>query len=211
MFTGIIAGTLIVADVTDIAHGRRVRLAFPGAINRLNTGDSIALNGVCTTAIDITDNGFSIELLAETLKKTSFDRVKSGAILNWELSATPTTALGGHLVYGHVDEVGTIVSIRANGTFNVVEVRYSAQFQPFLIRKGSICINGISLTVVDVTPTTFTCHLIPHTSAHTVIHTQKSGDMVNLEYDIVAKYLYNFSRENTDTSLRDTLNKAGFL
>ena len=214
MFTGIIAGSTTVSTITALSTGRQLRIQFPGANTRLASGDSIALNGVCTTAIDIDASGFSIQLLQETLKKTNFNSIKVGDALNWELSATPTTALGGHIVYGHVDDVGTISAISDEGPFKILSIGYSPQFRVYLIPKGSICINGISLTVVDVTPTTFSCHIIPHTIANTGLYAQKSGNLVNLEYDIVAKYLYNFhsfSQEASEKSLLDTLNKAGYL
>jgi riboflavin synthase len=214
MFTGIVAGSATVTALTALSTGLQLRIRLPGANIQIATGDSIALNGVCTTAIDIDATGFSVQLLQETLKKTSFKSIKVGDSFNWELSATPTTALGGHLVYGHVDEVGTISTISDEGPFKILSIAYSPQFRVFLIPKGSICINGISLTVVDVSATHFSCHIIPHTIANTGLYAQKSGNLVNLEYDIVAKYLYNFHSFNqgaSEKSLLDTLNKAGYL
>lgn len=190
-----------------------MRIEFPKATSQLKEGDSVALDGVCTTAIQIDGSGFSIQLLQETLKKTTLGQLSAGHVVNWELSATPITALGGHIVYGHVDEVGILRSLQFNGEFAILSIEYSPQYRPFLIPKGSICINGTSLTVVDVHESTFSCHLIPHTIKSTSLEFKKPGNSVNLEYDIVAKYLYNFTQLTPGTSSEsflNTLNKAGF-
>jgi riboflavin synthase len=212
MFTGIVGGLVTVSTVSTLGNGVQLRIQFPNANSHLTEGASIALNGVCTTAIDIDSTGFTIQLLQETLKKTSFKTVSVGDSLNWELSVTPTTALGGHFVYGHVDEVGTLLSAHSSGPWTVIQIGYSDQYRPYLIPKGSICIDGISLTVVDVTPTFFSCHIIPHTLDKTVLGSKKSGDSVNLEYDIIAKYLYNFHLGTQGPPpILDTLKKAGYL
>lgn len=212
MFTGIVAGRLAVKSVQPLSGGKQMALILPAANTLLNTGDSIALNGVCTTAIDISESGFSIQLLAETLQKTTLGSVKPGDALNWELSATPATALGGHLVYGHVDETAIIQRIQQSSPWTVVTIHFSPKFRPYLVEKGSVCIDGTSLTVVDIQSETFSVHLIPHTFKNTVLHEKKAGDTVNIEYDIIAKYLYNFTTvSNRDAYLFHTLNKAGFV
>jgi len=212
MFTGIIAGTATILSVKSLQNGKEFRIHLDSAADRLQLGDSIALNGVCTTALHISKSEFTIQVLPETLTKTTFSIASVGDPLNWETSATPTTALGGHIVYGHVDEIGRVGSWSTGHAFNELTIHYSSQFRPYLIPKGSICINGISLTVVDVSERYFTCHIIPHTATHTVLNQLSNGSQVNLEYDIVAKYLYNFTNVHTkrsDQNLLETIKKAG--
>ncbi len=212
MFTGIVAGLLTVKSIRPLHGGKEIGLILPNASQHLRTGDSIALNGVCTTAIQISDTGFWVQLLSETLSKTTLTHLKVGDQLNWELSATPTTALGGHLVYGHVDETGQIHSITRTTPWTIVSIAFGSKYSAFLVPKGAICIDGISLTVVDIRDNIFSVHIIPHTFESTVLRNKKTGDPINLEYDIVAKYLYNFKNvSNQDASLFTTLNKAGFI
>jgi riboflavin synthase len=152
-------------------------------------GDSISINGVCSTVITKTSTSFTVQFLEETLKKTTMGTIQENEKVNLEPCLTLQTKLGGHLVSGHVDDTGTIQSIENDGQWAIITIEYRAPFAPFLIPKGSIAMDGISLTVVDLTNTTFTCHLIPHTLANTNLHTKQPGDKINLEFDQVAKYL----------------------
>ncbi|MGE4169701.1 MAG: riboflavin synthase [Candidatus Margulisiibacteriota bacterium] len=191
MFTGLIQGLGTVQSVSANGKGLRAVIETPLSA-KLTEGDSIAVNGVCSTALAISNTAFSVDYLPETLLKTTFASLQVQDKLNLECCLTLQTPLGGHLVSGHIDCTGKILNVETTGPFAILTVAYPGEFAPFLIPKGSIGIDGISLTVVEVTDDYFTCHLIPHTLASTNLHTKKVGDSVNLEFDTLAKYLYRF-------------------
>ncbi len=190
MFTGIVTNTGVVSGLSPV-DGGGIQLDITSDL-ALNLGESIALNGVCSTVSAHTSTGFSVQFLPETLKKTTFSRVTIGESINMELPLTLTTKLGGHWVSGHVDEVGAILSLDTDGPFAELKVHYGSEFSPFLIQKGSVTLDGISLTVVDLSESWFTCHLIEHTKKITSLGFKKTGDSLNIEYDILGKYLYRF-------------------
>ena len=194
MFTGLIQGIASVVDVDDRVTGRGLTLAIP---ETLTAGESVALNGVCCTVLPGGSAHYSVDLLQETCDKTTLNSVQIGDKMNYERCVTPSTLLGGHLLQGHVDCTGVIqdVSALGNGTYEV-KIAYPEAFFALLVPKGSVAIDGISLTVVAVTPTFFSVHIIPHTWQMTVLSHRKAGDLVNLEYDIVGKYLYHFYKIN---------------
>lgn len=189
MFTGLIQGVATVVAVEERPTGRGLTLSIP---ELLTTGESVALNGVCCTVLPCAAD-YSVDLLQETCDKTTLKDIQPGDAVNYERCVTPTTLLGGHLLQGHVDCTGVIEDIHAlgNGTY-AVTVAYPESFFPLLVPKGSIAIEGISLTVVSVSAASFSVHIIPHTWAVTVLTHRKIGDLVNLEYDIVGKHLYHF-------------------
>jgi len=189
MFTGLIQGIATVSAVEERSTGRGVTLSIPES---LTTGESVALNGVCCTVIPDA-SGYRVDLLQETCDKTTLKNIQPGDLMNYERCVTPTTLLGGHLLQGHVDCTGSIEAIETlgNGTY-ALTVSYPESFFPLLVPKGSIAIEGISLTVVSVASSSFSVHIIPHTWAVTVLSHRQVGDLVNLEYDIVGKHLYHF-------------------
>jgi riboflavin synthase len=195
MFTGIIHTLGHIEALQPLGAGIRAKLSH-GFIDTdpLEIGESIAVEGICSTVLNPSPTHFEVDYLAETLEKTTADAFQVGALLNLERSVSLHTRMGGHMVSGHVDERGQILSFETDGTWSVLRIRFSPQNRKFLIPKGSICICGISLTIVDLTPDSFSCHLIPHTVAHTSLQAKKPGDWVNLEYDMVGKYLYQFSQ-----------------
>ncbi len=192
MFTGIIQELGSVVSVKSLGNGQEVTLSASTVLASLRLGDSISINGVCSTAIAFLDNSFTVQFLEETLKKSTFSNLFVGQKLNLELSLTPSTSMGGHFVSGHVDSVGTLVALDRQDPFGIVRIVYDPEWGHLLIPKGSITIDGISLTLVEVEETTFTCHLIPHTLDNTVLSVKKVGDQVNLEFDMIGKYLYHF-------------------
>ncbi len=193
MFTGLIENKGTITHIEDFFNGKKMTVeASPAFIKRLKTGDSVSVNGVCSTALNLTENSFSIDYLEETLKKTSFHSAKLHDIVNLETSATLQTALGGHMVSGHVDECGKIKQFETDGTWSVLTITFSEAFKPYVIPKGSITLDGISLTIVDLFQDAFTCHIIPHTLAETTLSRKQTGDPINIEYDMVGKYLYHF-------------------
>jgi len=192
MFTGIIGGLATVCSVTPLADGKELSLhaAFDRAVS---LGDSVALDGVCTTVTRLNGHEFTVQLLGSTVAVSTLGRVAVGQSLNWELSVTPSTAMGGHFVTGHVDEVGRIIRRVVRGSWTQLGISVSGNWMHWLVSKGSITLNGISLTVMSVGPADFECHIVSHTMTHTTLSLAHVGQLVNIEYDILAKYLYNSS------------------
>lgn len=155
-------------------------------------GDSIATDGVCLTVTNVTRSNYTTELMPETLALTTFG-VATPAVVNLEPALRLNDLVGGHLVSGHIDTVGTITKIQPVGNARVVTISFPAQFASLIVAKGSVTVDGISLTVVKTGKTFFTVSLIAYTLAHTTIGTKKVNDEVNIEFDIVAKYLAQLS------------------
>jgi len=152
-------------------------------------GDSVAVNGVCLTALDITPNSFAADLSQETLDRTTLGDLKVGSRVNLERAVTPATRLGGHMVQGHVDGRGEFISATEHGDFWTVRIGYPKLISRYLIFKGSIAVEGISLTIAFLTEEFFDIALIPKTWELTNLSTLKPGDAVNLEVDVIAKYV----------------------
>lgn len=195
MFTGIVEAQGNISQISTLGKGLECTIQAPATICReLKSGDSIAINGVCSTALNPQENTFTVQFLEETLAKTSFKELRQAAIVNLELSLTPNSRMGGHFVTGHVDDTGIFESIETDGPWGILTITYTPKFRYLLIPKGSVTIDGIALTLVDITETTFTCHIIPHTLDNTTLTHLKKNSLVNLEYDLLGKYLYNFSQ-----------------
>jgi riboflavin synthase len=188
MFTGLVAdkGTVTAVDAT--ADG--VRLAVETALApEIAEGDSVAVNGVCLTATSIDGGAFTADVMHETLRRSSLAEVAEGAPVNLELPLRATDRLGGHVVQGHVDGLGTIRDIREDGFSRVVEISAPEEALRYVVEKGSIAVDGISLTVASVTADTFTVALIPETLERTNLGAASPGQPVNLEVDVLAKYV----------------------
>lgn len=193
MFTGLVQSTGIITELSELGNGKEAVISCEKSFsNDIKIGDSISIDGICSTAITKTSDSFKVQYLEETLNKTTMNFLEIGTCVNLEPCLTPTTKIGGHIVSGHIDDTGKIKSLEYDGEWAVIKVSYKKKFRPFLISKGSIAINGISLTVVDVKDNWFSCHLIPHTISNTSLKDKKAGDLVNLEFDQVGKYLYQF-------------------
>lgn len=192
MFTGLIETTGQIRSVTPLGDGISVWIDVNSIFSDIALGESISVNGVCSTVVDFDECSFKVDYLKETLSKTTFFTCSVDQIVNLERSLTSTSRLGGHMVSGHVDCTGRLISKDVSGPWTVITIEYPSHFYPFLIPKGSITIDGISLTVVDVSMTTFTCHIIPHTLSETTLPTLNEGDAVNLEYDQMGKYIVKF-------------------
>ncbi|RAP31843.1 riboflavin synthase [Candidatus Marinamargulisbacteria bacterium SCGC AG-414-C22] len=192
MFTGLIKTKANVLDIQSFHGGSRC--VFECDVTGVSLGDSIAINGVCSTVTDLRETSFTVEYLVETLHKTTFSYLQVGQSVNIEYSLTPADKLGGHFVQGHVDTVGEIVKLTEEGPWHVIYIAYDQQFDYHFVSKGSICIDGISLTVVDVAKGQFSCHIIPHTFHNTTFSQYTVGTKVNLEFDVLGKYIYNYLR-----------------
>jgi riboflavin synthase len=188
MFTGLVAdkGTVTAVDAT--ADG--VRLAVRTALApEIGEGDSVAVNGVCLTATAIADGRFTADVMHETLRRSSLAEVAEGAEVNLELPLRASDRLGGHVVQGHVDGLGTIRDVREDGFSRVVEVAAGPETLRYVVEKGSIAVDGISLTVASVSDDAFSVALIPETLERTNLGAAAPGQPVNLEVDVLAKYV----------------------
>ena len=177
---------------------------------RLEIGASVNINGACQTVVEIHKKSFIVETISETLGKTNLGELKSGSSVNLELPLTPLSLLDGHLVQGHVDCVGKLASISPATGSTVIAVEYSDQFDKYLISKGSIAIDGISLTVVKTESGKFEVAIIPHTFENTTLATKKVGDKVNLEFDMIAKYIERQIGKDKKELTIDYLKEHGF-
>jgi riboflavin synthase len=188
MFTGLVAdlGTVTAVDATDDGVRLAVRTALAPEIGE---GDSVAVNGVCLTATAIADGRFSADVMHETLRRSSLGGVAEGAEVNLELPLRASDRLGGHVVQGHVDGLGTIRAIREDGFSRVVEIAALPETLRYVVEKGSIAVDGISLTVASVTDDHFSVALIPETLERTNLGAATPGQPVNLEVDVLAKYV----------------------
>lgn len=190
MFTGIITGTGRLETLTRHGGEARARIAAGQLdLSDVKPGDSIAVNGVCLTVAALDADGFQADISAATLARTTFSSLAPGSRLNLEKSVTPMTRLGGHLVSGHVDGVGTVVSRESAGLSLRVCCDAPAALAKYIAEKGSICVDGASLTVNAVTGATFEVNLVPHTLRETTLSALMPGDSVNIEVDMIARYL----------------------
>ena len=193
MFTGLVQAVGNVSSISDLGNGKEMIISCSKEFsNDIQIGDSISIDGVCSTATIKTSTSFNVQYLEETLVKTTMKYIKKGSCVNLEPCLTPSTKLGGHIVSGHIDDTGLIQSLDYDGEWAIIKISYKEKYRPFLISKGSIAIDGISLTVVDIEDNWFSCHLIPHTIDHTSLKNKQTGDYVNLEFDQIGKYLYRF-------------------
>jgi riboflavin synthase len=188
MFTGLIEATGKIVDVQDTAGGRRLRVATPLA-GELRPGDSIATNGVCLTVTERDGKSFSVDLSPETLRVTALASMSSGRTVNLERPLRADARLGGHFVLGHVDGVGRVRSVQAQGEHHWLEVEFPSSLAPLLIPKGSVSVDGISLTVASLAADSFGVQVIAFTWTHTALASLKAGEAVNLEGDVLGKYV----------------------
>lgn len=190
MFTGIIQAVGEIAALQPGSEDTRVRVRTGRlALDDVSLGDSIAVNGVCLTVVDLPGDGFWADVSAETLSRTGFRELTVGSRVNLEQALTPTTRLGGHLVSGHVDGVGTVLERRSEGRSERFRIQAPAGLAKYIAEKGSICVDGISLTVNAVEGAAFDLNIVPHTLQETIMGEYRAGTRVNLEVDIIARYL----------------------
>jgi riboflavin synthase len=188
MFTGIVAAIGRVEGMDRSGDGVRLTVATPLA-GELGTGDSIAVNGVCLTAASMTGASFVAEVMNETLAKTSLSAAGIGSEVNLELPLRASDRLGGHVVQGHVDGVGTVAEVAADGFARRVRIDAPDEVVRYIVEKGSVAVDGVSLTVVAVDGESFAVSLIPETLERTSLGRARVGTVVNLEVDVIAKYV----------------------
>lgn len=202
MFTGIIKATGEVGEIRQ--SGGDVRLSIRSAElpwSEFVLGESISVNGVCLTAIELTAGGFSTDVSMETLEVTTLGGLGAGSRVNLEPALAIGERLGGHLVSGHIDCVGTIKARKADGRSEKLTVEYPCAYGRYIARKGSICIDGVSLTVNEVSAHALTVNIIPHTADVTIAGDYREGAMVNLEVDMLARYLERLVAHDDDNSI----------
>jgi len=190
MFTGLVEA---VGNVVSIENkGGESRMVFASAslgLSDAQLGDSIAINGVCLTVVSKTDQQFAADVSAETLACTTLGALKAGSRVNLERALLPTTRLGGHMVSGHVDGVAHVASIKPQGESIIITFEVPPQLSKYIASKGSICVDGVSLTTNVVSDSGFEVNIIPHTQQQTIIGEYRQGSKVNIEVDVVARYL----------------------
>jgi len=192
MFTGLIEELGTVKGIRSQSGGIRLSIAGKTVLDGMKTGDSIAVNGACLTVVEMSHALFGADVSKETLIKTTLGRLRVGDRVNLERAMRPTDRLGGHLVAGHVDAVGVIRTIERTGESSLFTFAAPPEVLRYLIYKGSIAIDGISLTVNEVQGERFTVTIIPHTARQTTLGFKKAGDPVNLEADMIGKYVEKF-------------------
>jgi len=191
VFTGIVEELGAVESMEDQGDAVRLTVRGPLVVDDAALGDSIAVNGVCLTVAERRGETFTADVMRETLLKTGLGALAPGTRVNLERAVTAATRLGGHIVQGHVDDTGTVSSRTPSEHWEVVEVTFPERLAPYLVEKGSVTVDGISLTVVAVDDArgTFAVSLIPETLARTTLGFRQPGDAVNLEVDVIAKYV----------------------
>ncbi len=190
MFTGIIEAIGHIAQLEKTAKDARLYVKTGNlSLETVKLGDSIAVNGVCLTAVELPGDGFWADVSTETLSHTSLGELSIGGKVNLEKALTPSTHIGGHIVSGHVDGVGTISSYYDEGRSMRLNIRAPNELAKYIAAKGSICVDGISLTVNSVQDAEFSLNIVPHTQDNTTLANIKIGQRVNLEVDIIARYL----------------------
>ncbi len=192
MFTGLIQELGTIKTISPLNEGAKWEISVSEKfVKDCELGDSICINGVCSTVTSIADHTLSFDYLPETLKRTTFNTLKAGSLINLEKSLTPTSKMGGHFVTGHIDETVRIGSLIEGDPFWEISCEFKSENRKFLVEKGSVCLDGISLTVGNLNNSSFTCYLIPHTISHTNLKQKKVGDLLNIEYDMLGKYVLN--------------------
>lgn len=189
MFTGLIEQTAEVVAMEKTAGGARLQIAIPERFEDLELGESIAVNGCCLTLAKLADDVLTFDLLDETLIRTNLGHLPEGGLVNLERALPANGRLGGHFVQGHIDCVSEILAFEEAGADRRLEIALPGEFAQYVIFKGSIAIDGISLTVAKLEEARFTVWLIPHTVAVTNLQQRSAGEQVNLEFDLLAKYL----------------------
>lgn len=214
MFTGLVEKVGTLAAVGRSAGGAVLTIRHDAWDTPLAVGESVAVQGACLTVARTAADGFSADVLDETLARTALGGKAPGARLNLERAMRLQDRLGGHLVTGHVDGTGTLAAVRPAGRDRVLEIECGAELLEGIVEKGSVALDGVSLTVVQVTDRSFSVHIIPHSWENTTLGALETGDGVNIETDLIGKYVVRYlagrGRPSGGLSLSD-LERAGFV
>lgn len=189
MFTGIVEEVGLVRHAADTPSGRRFEIGAARVLDRLAVDDSINVAGACLTVVARDDRSFTVEAVPETLSRTTLGRLARGSRVDLERAVTPATALGGHIVQGHVDGTTALMTRQAEGEGARLRFALPKDCARYVVEKGFIALDGVSLTVASLAKTTFDVALIPHSAQRTTLGTLREGDLVNVEVDIISKYV----------------------
>lgn len=219
MFTGIIEEVGTVMSVKSSANAMKLTIRAPKVTQDINMGDSIAVNGICLTACGLGRENFTVDVMGETLSRTSLKVLKCGSHVNLERALTLNGRLGGHIVSGHIDGTGTVTAIKNDDIARLITISAPQAVMDLIVEKGSVAVDGISLTVASVSSGDFTVSVIPHTMDNTILTEKTPGDTVNLENDCIGKYIRKLmelsEHEMQDAAARRCSGKsrvtAGFL
>ena len=212
MFTGIIEEIGTVRRIEHGAKGARLTIQAKTVLEDTRIGDSIATNGVCLTVVSMTGDSFSADVMAESLRRSSLGTLQGGSPVNLERAMAANGRFGGHIVSGHIDGTGTIASQKREDNAVWVKIKTPAPLLRYIVEKGSIAIDGVSLTVAAVTDTDFSVSIIPHTGAQTILLGKKPGDPVNLECDVIGKYVEKLTAPHKTGGISTNfLEEIGFL
>ena len=208
MFTGIIEETGKIQSITS----NKITVECGTVLEGTRLGDSIAVNGVCLTVTELSSKTFTADVSYETLRVTSLNNLKTGSFVNLERAMKADGRFGGHMVYGHVDGLGKIVNIQKNGDFFDIKIELDEKDLKYVVKKGSITVDGISLTIAEITGKEIVLAIIPHTFENTNLKLLKNGDFVNIETDITAKYIEKFlsTGDNKSRISLEFLQEHGF-
>ena len=198
MFTGLIEEKGKLINKIKTGDGLRLVLTAQKVFDDLNIGSSISINGVCLTVVELNKDSFAVDTIEETLKKTNLGRLNINDFVNLERPLKADARLGGHFVLGHVDTTGKVESVKELSNSHFMTISFPQNFQQYLIYVGSVAIDGVSMTVAEVSDNTFSVGIIPHTWIETVFSSKKPGDSVNLEFDVLGKYVEKIMEGKAD-------------
>ena len=207
MFTGIVEEIGIVKEIS------RDRLAFEAhrVVEGTRTGDSIAVNGVCLTVVSLENRGFSVDVMPETLRRTNLGSLHYNDRVNLERAVVLGGRLGGHLVSGHVDETGEVLDVSSEEEARIMKISAPAELMSYMVDKGFIAVDGISLTIIDVDDSSFVVSLVGYTMKNTTLGGKRAGDLVNLEADLIAKYVESLKKQRGRSLSIEFLREYGFV
>lgn len=205
MFTGIIEEIGIVKEVRRSGDNSFIRINAERILSDVQLGDSIAVNGTCLTVTRLDGNIFQADVMNETLNRSSLGSLKQGSIVNLERAMAANGRFGGHIVSGHIDGTGTIINVKNDGIAVWYTISACADIMKYIVEKGSVAIDGVSLTVAKVTESYFGVSVIPHTAENTILSSKKAGDIVNLENDIVGKYVEKFIKNDFSCTQKSSI------
>ncbi|MDE7105268.1 MAG: riboflavin synthase [Ruminococcus sp.] len=213
MFTGIIEEVGTVKAIQRSGNNSFIRIQADKILSDVHLGDSIAVNGVCLTVTKFDGSIFQADVMNETLSRSSLGSLKTGSIVNLERAMSANGRFGGHIVSGHIDGTGNIINIKNDGIAIWYTIKANNNIMRYIVEKGSVAIDGISLTVAEVGKNNFSVSIIPHTSGQTILSSKKVGDIVNLENDIIGKYIEKLMNTAKSESVIDMnfLAERGFL
>lgn len=205
MFTGLIEEVGTITSITNEGKGKRIQVKGKLIFDDLKIDDSVSIEGVCQTVVKIKKDVFVVQAIDETIRKTNFASLKIGQNVNLERAVRLSDRLGGHIVQGHIDTTGTVKKIKKESNSYLVSVEFDSKYKKWIIPVGSVCLNGISLTVAKIKDNVFTVAVIPHTWDVTTIGKIKLGDLINIEFDLIGKYIENMILYSNNNSNNDNV------